>query len=240
MNDIGILACGPVRDELVATHGEYPAMIARLLQDVDPSVRTTAYRVYLDEFPVDVTAHGAYIISGSRFSVYDPDPWIARLEAFVRALHAARIPTVGICFGHQLISRALGGAADKAPQGWGIGRHVAQVLHRPAWMQPPAAQYGVFVSHQDQVTQLPPGAARLATSAHCPNAMFVLDDVLLGIQGHPEFTGAFAHALAAGRGAVYGEDVLAAALPTYCEPVDSALLARWMLQFIAQSRSTRG
>ena len=35
---------------------------------------------------------------------------------------------------------------------------------------------------------LPPGAKRLAGSDHCPIAMFAIDDRVLGIQGHPEYS----------------------------------------------------
>lgn len=230
---IGILTAGQVRPELIARHGEYADMFTRLLTAVDPSLRTVAYRVYADEYPGAIDDNDAYVISGSRFSVNDPDPWIQKLEAYVRELYAARKPTVGICFGHQMMARALGGVTEKAPQGWGIGKHLTEVIAQPAWMQPPMSSYGVFMSHQDQVTTLPPQAVRLAANAHCPNSMFVIDDFFLGIQGHPEFTGEYAHDLAAGRAQIYGEDTLARALPTYREPVDSALVARWMLEFLS-------
>ena len=65
--------------------------------------------------------------------------------------------------------------------------------------------------------------------------MFVQDEIFLGIQGHPEFTGDFARDLARGRGEVYGEETLARALPTYGEPVDSAIVARWIIQFLARA-----
>ncbi|MGH8596224.1 MAG: glutamine amidotransferase-related protein [Gammaproteobacteria bacterium] len=238
LRTIGVLTAGQVRHDLVARHGEYPAMFARLLA-VDPSVRTVAYRVYADEYPASIEAHDAYLISGSRYSVYDPEPWIERLENYVRELYAARKPTVGICFGHQMIGRALGGVTEKVPQGWGIGKQVATIVRPRPWMQPAAAEYGVFVSHQDQVTRLPAQAERLAENVHCPNSMFILDEFFLAIQGHPEFTGEFAHDLAAGRAAVYGEDTLARALPTYREAVDSMLVARWILSFLATALAER-
>jgi GMP synthase-like glutamine amidotransferase len=131
-----------------------------------------------------------------------------------------------------MMARALGGSTEKAPQGWGIGKHVTEILTPQPWMQPSAPGYGVFVSHQDQVLQLPPGAQRIATSTHCPNSMFVVGDFFLGIQGHPEFTGAFAQDLAAGRAQIYGEDTLRCAQLTYGEPVDSDLVAQWILQFL--------
>ncbi len=238
MQSIGILTCGQVRADLVETHGEYPAMFARLLAEVAPDVQTTAYRVYAGEYPA-LAAHDAFLISGSRFSVYDSDPWIARLEEYVRSLFHARKPTVGICFGHQMMARALGGITAKAPQGWGIGKHVAEIIKPADWMQPAAPDYGVFVSHQDQVLRLPPGAELLARNAHCPNSMFIVDGLFLGIQGHPEFTGEFARDLALGRAEIYGQALLDKALPSYSEPVDSTLVARWIVNFLRGAHSAQ-
>ena len=235
LKSIGILTCGEVRDDLVLRHGEYPAMFKRLLAEVAPHVATVGYRVYAGEYPAEIAAHDGYIISGSRFAVYDEETWIRRLEDYVRALYAARKATVGICFGHQMMARALGGVAEKASQGWGIGKKITDIIKVESWMQPALPHYGVFVSHQDQVTQLPAGAALLATNLHCPNSMFVQDEIFLGIQGHPEFTGDFAHDLARDRGEVYGEETLVRALPTYGEPVDSAIIARWIIQFLARA-----
>jgi len=229
---IGVLTAGQVRHELVAHHGQYPDMFTRLLTAADPNLQTVAYRVYAEEYPSAIDDNDAYVISGSRYSVNDPDPWIQKLEAYVRELYAARKPTVGICFGHQMMARALGGVTEKAPQGWGIGKHVSEIIAARPWMYPPANRYGVFVSHQDQVTALPPQAVCLAANTHCQNSMFVIDDFFLGIQGHPEFTADYARDLATGRPQVYGADTIARALPTYASPVDSALVAQWMLEFL--------
>ncbi|MGE3773001.1 MAG: GMP synthase [Gammaproteobacteria bacterium] len=229
---LGLLTCDSVREHLAARHGEYPAMFERLFKAVRPALELRSYAVYRDEFPAAVDDCDAWMITGSRRSVYEDEPWIRRLEDFVRALHAARRRTVGICFGHQLIGRALGGHTEKAAQGWGIGRHAAQVLSREPWMEPYAEAYGAFVSHQDQVTSLPPGARLLARNAHCEHSMFVLDDVFLGLQGHPEFDAGYARDLVLGREDIFGRDTVARALPTYDEPVDSPLLAQWILRFL--------
>lgn len=236
MKRIGVLCCDKVREPLAARHGEYDDMFATLLHGVRPELEIVSYRVYADEYPADVTACDAYVISGSRHSVYEPTPWIRRLEDYVRTLHAARQPTVGVCFGHQMMGLALGGRTERAVQGWGIGAQAVEVLDPAPWMEPFAPSYSVFVSHQDQVTVLPPGARRLAANAHCANAMFVLDDVFLGIQGHPEFTGGYARDLVLGREEVYGPDLVARVMPTYSQPVDSALVAQWMLRFLEAGR----
>lgn len=237
MKRIGVLVCDSVREPLSARHGEYSDMFARLLSAVRPDLEIVPYPIYAGEYPATPAECDGYVISGSRYSVYDPLPWIARLEAYVRELYAARQPTVGICFGHQMMAQALGGRTERARQGWGIGKHSVEVFKPAAWMQPWAERYAVFVSHQDQVTVLPPKAECLAANAHCPNSMVAIDDVFLGIQGHPEFTGDFACDLVVGRESIYGPALLASALPTYTQAIDSELIARWMLEFLDQRSS---
>jgi len=229
---LGILTCDRVRDHLAAAHGEYPAMFERLFERERPTLELVEYAVHAGEFPAHLDDCDAYLITGSRHSVYEPEPWIRRLEAYVRELHAARKRTIGICFGHQMMGLALGGNSARAPQGWGIGRHEVTVLAQEPWMVPAAAHYGVFVSHQDQVLALPPGARLLAANAHCPHAMFVHDDVFLGIQGHPEFAAGYARDLVRGREEVFGADKVARAWPSFDEPVDARLLAQWILRFL--------
>lgn len=50
----------------------------------------------------------------ARFNVTDDEPWLPPLLATVRAAFSARIPLVGVCFGHQLIALALGGEVGPA------------------------------------------------------------------------------------------------------------------------------
>lgn len=235
---IGILVCDEVAAPLVARHGQYVEMFARLLAASGLEVELQAYRVYADQFPASVDSCDAYIVSGSRRSVYEDLPWITRLSQFLRALHAARRRTVGICFGHQLIAQTFGGRTEKAPQGWGLGRHAAQVLEAAAWMEPPAANYALYTMHQDQVTALPPGARRLATSTHCENAMFVFDDVLLGVQAHPEFERDYARAITENKRGIAPDAVLDRALPSFADKVDADLIARWIMAFLRGAAPT--
>jgi GMP synthase-like glutamine amidotransferase len=68
-----------------------------------------------------------YVITGSPASVNDDSlPWVRQLLEFIRAVHAARQPLVGLCFGHQAVARALGGLVARNAAGWG------------EWSSPPA------------------------------------------------------------------------------------------------------
>jgi GMP synthase-like glutamine amidotransferase len=133
-------------------------------------------------------AADAYLITGSPNGAYDPDLWIGELQAFIRRAYQEKKKLVGICFGHQVIAHSLGGRAEKAPNGWGLGLEQVELLEQRPWMDPPKDTVFLHFVHQDQVTKLPPGARRLAGSDRCPVIIFTIAGRVLGIQGHPEYS----------------------------------------------------
>ena len=72
--------------------------------------------------PASPAQADAWLVTGSRHGVYDALPWIEPLKAFLRACVAARIPVVGVCFGHQILAEALGGRAVKSDKRLGPRR----------------------------------------------------------------------------------------------------------------------
>jgi len=61
----------------------------------------------------------AILITGSRHTAYDDDPWILKLVEYARqALETGRIRVVGVCFGHQIIGRAMGARLGRNEKGW--------------------------------------------------------------------------------------------------------------------------
>jgi len=54
------------------------------------------------------------VLTGSTAAVYEADrrPWIAEQEALVREFVDREIPTLGVCFGHQVVNAALGGSVE--------------------------------------------------------------------------------------------------------------------------------
>jgi GMP synthase-like glutamine amidotransferase len=143
---IGILKTDAVRPEWVPEFGEYPDMFIALLGELDPTLEFSVYDVEQGEYPADIDEVDAYLITGSKSSVYEDKPWIARLIDFVRELHRRGKKLVGICFGHQLVAQALGGKTEKSAKGWGVGRHTHRFIKLPSWHDQGEPEFDVLVS----------------------------------------------------------------------------------------------
>jgi len=229
---LGILKTDAVRPEWVARYGEYPDMFMALLQQADPQMEFVTYDVEEGEYPADIDEVDAYLITGSKSSVYEDKAWIARLMEFVRELHARRKKLVGICFGHQLIAHALGGRTEKSAKGWGVGLHTHTFIATPDWHDGGDPELNILVSHQDQVMQPAPGSRVLAGSAFCENAATQTGDHILTFQGHPEFLPGYAREIMEYRREIIGEQ-------TYLDGMDSLRgksqglrVARWIRKFL--------
>ena len=110
---LGILETDDVAPELLKDFGDYPHMFRQLFAALDDTIEFVTYSVVNDEYPEQIEACDAYLMTGSKADSYANDPWIVKLRDYVRQLHDAGKPLTGICFGHQLIAHTLGGEAGK-------------------------------------------------------------------------------------------------------------------------------
>lgn len=235
---VGILQCDAVADDLQPRFGDYPDMFRALLGTGDPPIAFAVYDLTRGQFPASIDDCDAWLFTGSKWSAYDPDDWIAQAHELVRALDAARRPTVGVCFGHQLVARALGGAVAKADVGWGVGVHTARVLQRRAWMRPARESLPLLVSHQDQVLRPPEQATVLAGHDFCPYGMLQIGDHILTLQGHPEFEPGYVRALIERRREAIGEACSREGLESLAEPTEGDTARAWIQSFL-QAASAR-
>jgi GMP synthase (glutamine-hydrolysing) len=122
----------------------------------------------------------ALILSGGPASVYADDA--PRVD---RKLFELGIPTLGICYGAQLMALELGGAVDRTGVSE-FGKTPLEAQGGRLFEGTPDEQ-GVWMSHRDTVTRAPEGAEVVATSPSTPVAAFESPErKLYGVQFHPE------------------------------------------------------
>ncbi|HYC75681.1 glutamine amidotransferase-related protein [Brevundimonas sp.] len=232
MTRIAILETGAPPPALAARHGDYPAMFRALLGD---GYAFEVFDAQAGEWP-DPAAFGAAIITGSSTGVYEDHPWIAGLLDWIRAAKG-RTGLIGVCFGHQAMAQALGGRVEKSDRGWGVGLHRYDVVSAEPWMTPPAAAVAIPASHQDQVVDRPADARVILTSDFTPFAGLAWGDDAITLQGHPEFTRAYAADLTGGRRERIGAAITDRALDSLTRPDDRQLVGDWLRAFIASRAS---
>lgn len=220
----------------------YPAMLEALLGPHIPGLTCQVVRVLDGQDLPDPDSIEAALITGSPAGVYDDFDWISDLKNWIQRAGARQVPQVGICFGHQLMAEAFGGRANKAPHGWGLGRHTYHVGKAEPWMVGSRQRLDLAVSHQDQVLEAPATARVLAQSDFTPYAALVYDHTpALSFQGHPEFCSSFADALIRSRrGTRFSEDLADTALASLEAPLDGDVVAAWIAGFYAHALRIKG
>lgn len=214
---------------------DYPAMFRELLGQAAPELTFSTVRVWAGETLPDARSVQAGLITGSPAGVYEDHAWLDPLFGFIRQSAEAGTPLVGVCFGHQAIAHAMGGLVEKAPQGWGVGRH-HYYLRAPDWMEGAGQRLALNASHQDQVMTLPEGADVIAASVFTPYAGLLYRDApFLSFQGHPEFSNGFCGALYGVRFAADEVERLRAQMAR-TGPSDGAKVARWMVAHWLRNR----
>ncbi|WP_133130274.1 glutamine amidotransferase-related protein [Legionella yabuuchiae] len=231
MKTIGIIQCDEVGKELKMVHGDYPEMFTMFLEHHAPRFNYRVYQAFKGVLPNQLHECDAYLITGSRFGVNDGFAWIGDLERFVQESCVNQKKIVGICFGHQLIAKALGGKVVTSRKGWGVGVSANTILMKKAWMLPEFQEINLLVSHQDQVVELPKGFEVIAFNEHCPIYMTQLENHFLTIQGHPEFSKTYTKALIEKRKTVLA-DAYAPGLTSLELDVHNTIVSRWVINFL--------
>jgi GMP synthase (glutamine-hydrolysing) len=158
--------------------GQYSQLIARRVRECRVYSELVGHTIS----PEAVRARNPYavILSGGPASVYADgaphvDPGIFELG----------IPTLGICYGMQLMALDLGGRVDRTGVSE-FGKTDLRVAESRLLRDTPAEQT-VWMSHRDSVVAPPDGAAVVASSASTPIGAFEsLERALYGVQFHPE------------------------------------------------------
>eukprot|EP01018_Ginkgo_biloba_P036726 Gb_25784 [translate_table: standard] len=187
----GVLLCAPGSDYVKKRYAGYFNLFFNMLSE--PGEVWEVFRVVDGEFPAieELYKFDGFVVSGSRHDAHGNDAWILDLCYLLQTLDAMFIKILGICFGHQVLCRALGGKNGRSPAGWDLGLRRIRVFDglttRFSGLKIPSS-LSVVECHQDQVFKVPLDAEILASSDKTVTEMFSLGEHILGIQGHPEYT----------------------------------------------------
>lgn len=184
-----VLLCADDSDYVKKIYGGYYGVFVRMLKEEGEI--WDVFRVSKGDFPADdqIGDYDGFVITGSCNDAHGNDLWISKLLILLNKLNAMEKKVLGICFGHQILGRALGGKIGRARAGWDIG--ITQVQLYPSKifssLNMPTT-LSVIECHRDEVWVLPPEAEVLAWSDRTGVEMFRYGDHIMGIQGHPEYT----------------------------------------------------
>jgi GMP synthase (glutamine-hydrolysing) len=184
-----IVQAGTPPEEIRGTFGDLPAWFCRALERPVDTVQVI--RAFEGEDLPAPDAGCIAIITGSWSMVTDREPWSEAAADWIRTAIAIDMPLFGVCYGHQLMSYALGGVVDNHPQGREIGSQRIELAPEasadPLFSGCPPT-FTAQLTHVQSVITPPPGSRVLARSAHDPHQILRYGPNAVSTQFHPEFT----------------------------------------------------
>ena len=157
---------------------QYSQLIARRTREI--GVRTTLAPAR-GLSSLDIPHLKGVILSGGPASVYQ-----AGAPQLPRAVLAAGVPVLGICYGMQLLGHEFGGSVRPSERReYGPARVRLQASGHPLF-QGLSSEIDVWMSHGDVVEQLPDGFRSIAESPDSPVAAMANDNGIVALQFHPE------------------------------------------------------
>ena len=154
-------------------------LIGRRVRELDTFSEILPYNKYPKDDDADVIG---VILSGSPYSVHDPEAFKVDLSQFV-----GKVPVLGICYGAQFISHTLGGKVEKADSRE-YGRANLETVDTTNPLFKGFDQHSqVWMSHGDTITAIPSDFEVIGSTKDVKNAAFAsVKQPVWAVQFHPE------------------------------------------------------
>ncbi|KAL8676528.1 MAG: hypothetical protein Q9186_006959 [Xanthomendoza sp. 1 TL-2023] len=195
---IAILECDTGLPKALAKYKRYAAISSALLEagaeaaglrheDLEISMWDVVNDV--GTFPSLDDVDGVFL-TGSKYDSFATNPWTNALVDFTKQILAqTRVKLVGVCFGHQIIGRAMGAKVGRNDsQGWEVSVTDVDLTTEGQTFFEGKDKLSIYQMHKDIVFHHPAGVQPLGSTDRClVQGMFVPGRVIT-VQGHPEFT----------------------------------------------------
>jgi len=244
---IAILECDTPLEKTRAKYGGYGGVFKTLLRAGADALKypnlsstegldiTTWDVVTKQEYP-SLDDIDAILITGSKFNSFDNDPWIVKLVDFTKKILAQdRVRIIGVCFGHQIVGRAMGVKVDRSKGGWeasvtaiDLTKRGQEIFGRPS--------LALHQMHRDAVYEYPEGVEELAYTDKCSvQGMYVVNK-LFTVQGHPEFTEEIVREILATRHAsgIFNDEAYEDTVGRVDKYQDGLVVAQAFLRFLLE------
>lgn len=153
-------------------------LIGRRVRELDTFCEVMPYNKY----PEDDRDVIGVILSGSPYSVHDPEAFQVDLSRFI-----GRLPVLGICYGAQYLSHSQGGKVEKADSREYGRAHLEHFDATNPLLLGLQERTQVWMSHGDTITAIPAGYHTIASTANVLHAAYAADNLpIWAVQFHPE------------------------------------------------------
>ncbi|MGM0656306.1 MAG: glutamine amidotransferase [Thermodesulfobacteriota bacterium] len=193
MKPITIIKTGSTFPDIKNNHGDFETWITKGLGPATALIEVVDITLH-HSLPQPDSLAGA-VITGSHDNLTDNPHYCAELENWIRRMVTSRTPLLGICFGHQIIAKALGGVVDFHPVSLEVGTKEIQLLgagQKDLLFRGMPDRFHAHVFHSQSIRELPEKAVVLAKNSFEPYQAVKFAPRAWGVQFHPEADDAIA------------------------------------------------
>ncbi|KAF2010901.1 class I glutamine amidotransferase-like protein [Aaosphaeria arxii CBS 175.79] len=191
---IAILECDKPVDPILQQRGTYGDIFEQLFDRTAsgsikanlPEWKFSKYDVVDRQIYPSLDKIDGLLLTGSKHDSFADLPWISQLVDYVRAAFNARKPIVGICFGHQILARAMGAEVGRDSSGWEVSVDKIHLTDTGISLFGKES-LTMHQMHRDVVRTVPDGFQNLGISPCCEIQGLFLPYRALSVQAHPEF-----------------------------------------------------
>lgn len=243
---IAILECDTPLPNTKSKYGGYGGVFESLLRsgakslgqpDLESGLKISKHQIESDpgNYP-DLQDIDAILITGSKHDSFADTPWIKTLVDYTaKVLAQDRVRIIGVCFGHQIVARAMGVKVGRNPEAWEVAVNDVQLTEKGRELFGKDT-LSLHQMHRDIAFYYPQGVEELGYSPICKVQGMYSPRRLITVQGHPEFNEEIMTEIIKTRHAtgIFDDEAFAAGMKKVVKPHDGLVVSKGFLRFLLE------